>query len=113
MLIFAGETTVKVTGDGRGGRNQELALSAAIALDSRGDAIVLSIGTDGVDGPTPAAGAFGDAATVGRGREIGLDAIDHVARNDSYSYLSAIGDAVTCGPTGTNVGDLLLVARPA
>lgn len=111
MLILAGETTVTVTGDGRGGRNQELALAASIALADRGDVVVLSLGTDGIDGMSDAAGAFGDGTALARGAELGLDAVDYLARNDSSTFLEAVGDAVICGPTGTNVGDLILVCR--
>jgi hydroxypyruvate reductase len=112
LLVYAGETTVTVTGDGRGGRNQELALAASLELAGREDVIILSIGTDGIDGMTPAAGGFGDGTAVERGRSAGLDAAGHLARNDSHSILAAIGDTVVSGPTGTNVGDLVLVARP-
>jgi hydroxypyruvate reductase len=111
MLVLAGETTVTVTGDGRGGRNQELALAASIALADRGDIVVLSLGTDGIDGMSRAAGAFADGTAVARGAEVGLDAADYLARNDSATFLEAVGDAVICGPTGTNVGDLILVCR--
>ena len=112
LLVFAGETTVTVTGDGTGGRNQELALAAAIELDGREDLVIASIGTDGIDGTTDSAGAFGDGHAVRRGRERGLDAEDHLRRNDSHTFLAAIGDTIDCGATGTNVGDLLLVFRP-
>ena len=111
MLILAGETTVTVTGDGRGGRNQELALAASIALAGRGDIVVLSLGTDGIDGMSEAAGAFADGTAVARGAEVGFGAADYLARNDSGTFLEAVGDAVICGPTGTNVGDLILVCR--
>ena len=111
VLVYAGETTVTVTGDGLGGRNQELALAAGIALDGRGDLTLLSLGTDGVDGVTPAAGAFADGSSLRRGRALGLDATDFLRRNDSFRYLTAIGDTVEPGPTGTNVGDLMLVVR--
>ncbi len=111
MLVYAGETTVTVTGEGTGGRNQELALAASIELAGRDEVIVLALGTDGIDGMTPVAGAFGDGSAVERGNRMGLDASDHLTRNDSYPFLEAIGDAVRCGPTGTNVGDLILVWR--
>ena len=111
MLVYAGETTVTVTGEGTGGRNQELALAASIELAGRDDVVVLALGTDGIDGMTPMAGAFGDGSAVERGSRMGFDASDHLARNDSYPFLKAIGDTVQCGPTGTNVGDLLLVWR--
>lgn len=113
MLVSAGETTVTVRGAGRGGRNQEVALAAAAALaEDRGGALVASFATDGVDGPTDAAGAIGDAGTVERGRALGLDAAAALAENDSFPYLSATGDLLRCGPTGTNVGDLLIAYRP-
>ena len=111
LWIHAGETTVSVTGDGRGGRNQEVALAAALALDGDGSGLVASLGTDGVDGPTRAAGAIGDGGTLARGRAAGLDAEAHLARNDAYPYLEATGDLLVTGPTGTNVGDLVAVWR--
>jgi glycerate-2-kinase len=111
LLIYAGETTVTVTGDGKGGRNQELALAAAVGLAGSNDLVLLSAGTDGIDGATEAAGAFADGWTVERGRRLRLDPADFLDRNDSFSYLSAVGDVIVTGPTGTNVGDLILVAR--
>ena len=111
LRIYAGETTVTVAGDGLGGRNQELALAASIELAGRNDLCVLALGTDGIDGPTPAAGAFGDGSAVARGASIALDAEDHLRRNDSHRFLMAVGDAVITGPTGTNVGDLVLVCK--
>jgi hydroxypyruvate reductase len=110
-LVYAGETTVTVKGNGRGGRNQELALAASIALRGRDDVVILSMGTDGIDGMSQSAGAFADGSAVARGRKLGLDALDHLDRNDSHPYLAAIGDTVNSGPTGTNVGDLILVRR--
>jgi hydroxypyruvate reductase len=110
-LVYAGETTVTVTGNGRGGRNQELALAASLALDGRDDLVILSVGTDGIDGMTPSAGAFADGHAVARGKELGLDAADHLERNDSHPFLVAVGDVVNSGPTGTNVGDLMLVRK--
>ncbi len=110
-FVYAGETTVTVTGDGQGGRNQELALAAAIALAGRDDVTVLSLGTDGIDGMSPSAGAFGDGAAVERGRALGLDAVACLDRNDSHRFMRAIGYTVDSGPTGTNVGDLVLVHR--
>lgn len=109
--IFAGETTVTVVGAGSGGRNQELALSASIELAGRDDLILLSLGTDGIDGTAPVAGSFADGTAVQRGRLHGLDATEHLNRNDAYPFLDAIGDTVTTGPTGTNVGDLVVVYR--
>jgi hydroxypyruvate reductase len=110
-LVYAGETTVTVTGNGRGGRNQELALAASITLDGRDDLVILSVGTDGIDGMTRSAGAFADGTAVARGKKLGLDAANHLERNDSHPFLVAVGDVLNSGPTGTNVGDLMLVRR--
>jgi glycerate 2-kinase len=113
-LVLGGETTVTVHGQGRGGRNQELALAAAIALDGYSlpdgvEAAVVSLATDGTDGPTGAAGGIATGDTVRRGRALGLDARAALAENDSYGYLGALGDLVITGPTGTNVNDLVFV----
>lgn len=120
-LVAAGETTVTVTGAGRGGRNQEVALGAAVALDEllRGDPdaagriLVASLGTDGIDGPTDAAGAIATGETVARARERRLDApLDPrsaLADNDAYPFFEALGDLIVTGPTGTNVMDVMLV----
>jgi glycerate-2-kinase len=111
VTIFAGETTVKVTGKGRGGRNQEAALAAAGALAGDSATIFAALGTDGVDGPTEAAGAMVDGNTLARGTKLGLDAQRSLADNDSGTYLAATGDLLITGPTGTNVGDLWIVIR--
>jgi len=108
-LVLGGETTVTVRGPGRGGRNQEAALAAAIALDGVPGAAVACLGTDGGDGPTPAAGAAVDGTTVARARRLGLDAATHLDRNDSFPFFAALGDHLTTGPTGTNVCDLYCV----
>ncbi len=108
-LISGGETTVRVLGRGLGGRNQEFALAAAIALDGLEDVIVLSGGTDGTDGPTDAAGAVADGATVGRARALGLEAADFLRENDAYHFFAPLGDLLMTGPTLTNVMDLRLV----
>jgi glycerate-2-kinase len=106
-LVSSGETTVRVTGGGRGGRNQELALTLAGFVESLGPAAVLaSVGTDGVDGPTDAAGAVVDATTLERARAAGLSPAASLSDNDSYALFEALGDLVRTGPTGTNVGDL-------
>jgi glycerate 2-kinase len=107
-LFWGGETTVTVRGEGKGGRNQELALAAALELDGTRGILVVALGTDGTDGPTTAAGAIADAATVERGRAAGLDAADHLHRNDAYPFLQASGDLLVTGPTGTNVNDIIL-----
>ena len=106
-LLQAGETTVTVTGGGRGGRNQEVALGAVEPLAGRRGTLVFSVGTDGVDGPTDAAGAVATGTTAARGRSRGLDAADHLERNDSHAYFRALDDLVVTGPTGTNVMDLM------
>lgn len=111
-LILGGETTVTLRGDGKGGRNQELALAAALVLDQVPDSdriVLASLATDGTDGPTDSAGGLVDASTVERGRQLGLDAAEHLKRNDSYPYLQAVGDMLTTGPTQTNVNDLMFV----
>ncbi len=108
-LLTGGETTVQVVGRGRGGRNQEAALAAALQLDGIADVTFASVGTDGCDGPTDAAGAFADGATVGRGRARGLEAGEFLLDNDSYTFFGALGDLVRTGPTRTNVMDLQLV----
>ncbi len=108
-FVAGGETAVTVRGDGRGGRNQELALAAAIALDGRADVALLAGGTDGSDGPTDAAGAFADGGTVARGRARGLDARAALANNDSHGFFRAEGGCYVTGPTRTNVMDLAIV----
>ena len=111
-VIASGETTVRVTGPGRGGRNQEFALGAVAALRDRAPAVLASVGTDGVDGPTDAAGAIVDSTTEDRAREAGLSIESALERNDAHPLLDRLGDLVRWGPTGTNVGDLhvLLIA---
>ena len=110
-VISSGETTVDVRGGGRGGRNQELALAALPALDAvRRPVVLASFGTDGVDGPTDAAGAIADDGSLRRARELGLAAPDAVLdANDSYPFFDRLGDLIRTGPTGTNVGDLQIV----
>jgi len=108
-LILGGETTVTVKGNGVGGRNQEIALACALAIDGLPDTLIAAVGTDGTDGPTDAAGAIATGETVGRAQTIGLDAQAHLANNDSYHFFQALGDLIITGPTGTNVNDLLFV----
>jgi glycerate-2-kinase len=110
-LVAGGETTVTLRGGGRGGRSQELALAAAIELFEGRDAGValLAAGTDGSDGPTDAAGAFVDSASVSRGAGQGVDAQVALAANDAYGFFEREGGLVKTGPTGTNVMDLALV----
>lgn len=113
-LVLGGETTVTMRGSGMGGRNQELALSAALALDGYAlpeevEAAVASLGTDGTDGPTDAAGGIGLLDTLPRAKAARLDARAALANNDSYRFLGALGDLLITGPTQTNVNDLILV----
>ncbi|MFL6447262.1 MAG: glycerate kinase [Bryobacteraceae bacterium] len=111
-LLAGGETTVTVKGTGKGGRNQEFALAAAIAIDGLPDVLVASAGTDGTDGPTDAAGARADGGTARRAQALGYDLRGHLERNDSYAVFDALGDLIKTGPTGTNVMDVhLLLAR--
>lgn len=106
-VLSAGETTVEVVGAGRGGRNQEYVLAGALALPSVGGAAVLAgIGTDGVDGPTDAAGAIADTSTIERARARGLEPMRYLDANDAWTFFDALGDLVRTGATGTNVGDL-------
>lgn len=108
VILAGGETTLPVQGNGRGGRNQEFALVAALDLQGVENVALLSAGTDGTDGPTDAAGAFVDGSTVARARAMGLDANDSLRRQDSYPLLDALGDLHRTGPTGTNVMDLVI-----
>lgn len=108
VRVFAGETTVTVTGSGRGGRNQEAALAAAIEIEGR-PVTFLAGGTDGIDGPTNAAGGMVDGGTIDRGRASSVDAMAALENNDANTYLAATGDLIVTGPTGTNVADLWFV----
>jgi glycerate 2-kinase len=106
-LLAGGETTVTLTGQGKGGRNQELALAAALALEGSSRISLLSAGTDGTDGPTDAAGAFADGATCPRARARDLDPGDFLSRHDSYHFFKSLGDLLITGPTRTNVMDIM------
>jgi len=107
LCVFAGgETTVRVIGQGKGGRNQEFALVVAQELRGEPNWALLSAGTDGVDGPTDAAGAFVDSRSVDRAMAQGLDPLATLKENDTYPFFAALGDLFTPGPTGTNVMDL-------
>jgi glycerate 2-kinase len=108
-ILSGGETTVTVRGPGHGGPNQEVALAAALVLDGVTGRLVASLGTDGQDGPTPAAGGLATGSTLARARGSGLDAVAALARNDSYPLLETLGDLLITGPTGTNVMDVHLV----
>jgi glycerate-2-kinase len=113
-LLAGGETTVSVIGPGRGGRNQELVLAAGMELEGSSGVSVAGLGTDGRDGPTGAAGAIADGATVRRARRQGKNPEGFLAANDSYTFFADLGDLLTTGPTGTNVMDLqIALAEPA
>jgi hydroxypyruvate reductase len=105
-VLFGGETTVTVKGDGLGGRNQEYALAAALGIEEIDGVVVLSAGTDGTDGPTDAAGGIVDGLTIHRAKDKGFDAAEYLDRNDSYHLLQATGDLFQTGPTLTNVMDM-------
>jgi glycerate 2-kinase len=109
-VVSSGETTVHVTGAGKGGRNQEFALAVAALLDGLdAPAAIASVGTDGIDGPTDAAGAIADTTTLARARARGLTPDPFLDDNNAYAFFDALGDLVHTGPTGTNVGDLQIV----
>jgi hydroxypyruvate reductase len=108
-LVWGGETTVTVRGQGKGGRNQELALAAALSIQGLPNVVLVALGTDGTDGPTDAAGAVVTGETIARARGLGLDPFAHLADNDSYNLFDALGDLIHTGPTGTNVNDLLFI----
>jgi hydroxypyruvate reductase len=109
-VVSGGELSCPVTGTGIGGRNQHFALQCALQIEGE-PFFVLSAGTDGIDGNSPAAGAIVDGSTAARARARGLDPRACLARCDSFTLFAAIGDALMTGPTGTNVRDLrLLVA---
>jgi hydroxypyruvate reductase len=109
-VISSGETTVRVTGRGRGGRNQEFALALAEPLAARGgDVVAASAGTDGIDGPTDAAGALVDSTTFTRAIALGLDPEAYLNDNNAYAFFDPLGDLIRTGPTGTNVGDLQVI----
>ena len=108
-ILSGGETTVTISGNGLGGRNQEFALAAAIDISGHKNIVVLSGGTDGTDGPTDAAGAFSDACTLERAKEMGLDPYHFLANNDAYHFFEKLDDLLITGPTNTNVMDLRIV----
>jgi len=114
-LLAAGETTVTVRGGGRGGRNQVLACSAAEALATSGvRGVVAALGTDGIDGNSPAAGGIVDHRTTEKARRMGLPPLgDFLDQSDTFGFLSALGDAIVTGPTGTNVADLVVLLASA
>ncbi|MGH2627371.1 MAG: glycerate kinase type-2 family protein [Anaerolineales bacterium] len=109
--LLGGETTVTVRGSGRGGRNQELALAAAIELEGAAGVALMALATDGVDGPTDSAGAIVTGATMPRLRQEGVDPAAALDANDSYPALERAGALIRSGPTGTNVSDIVVALR--
>ena len=105
-LLAGGETVVHLKGSGLGGRNQELALAAAEVLDEVPDAALISVGSDGTDGPTDAAGGYADSDTVRELNARGMDIRAYLDNNDAYHALQAVGNLIITGPTGTNVNDV-------
>ncbi len=110
VILLGGETTVTVRGSGKGGRNQELVLSAAQDISGNHGIAIASVGTDGIDGVTDAAGAIADAHTVERAQSIGLDPHEYLMNNDSHTFFKKLGDCIYTGPTGTNVNDIIVIA---
>jgi len=110
-LVAGGETTVTLRGKGHGGRNQELALAAARELEGQPNVMLVSLATDGEDGPTDAAGAVVTGETAGRARALNLDPIAFLERNDSYHFFVPLGDLLQPGPSGTNVNDLTFLFK--
>lgn len=108
-IVAGGETTVMVVGKGKGGRNQEIALSAALKMSGMDGVVIASLSTDGIDGPTDVAGALVDGNTITRSLEKGLDAKHSLSNNDSYSFFSKLGDLILTGLTGTNVNDISII----
>ncbi|MCL1941055.1 MAG: glycerate kinase [Synergistaceae bacterium] len=110
-VIMGGETVVRLKGSGKGGRNQEMALAAAIGIEGMKDTVFISAGSDGTDGPTDAAGGIVDGSTAGRLRALGIKPQFALDDNDSYNALSASGDIFKTGPTGTNVNDVSILIK--
>lgn len=108
-IIAGGETVVNLTGHGKGGRNQELALSAARGMDGMEHTVLFSLGSDGTDGPTDAAGGIVDGMTMSRMREMGIDCEKVLRNNDAYHALKEIGGLIMTGATGTNVNDVAVI----
>jgi glycerate 2-kinase len=108
-IVAGGETTVTVSGDGKGGRNTELALAAVTELAHFPGIMLVTLGTDGEDGPTDAAGAVVTGDTYRRAARLGLNPLDFLERNDSYAFFTGLDDLIKPGPTGTNVNDLVFL----
>ena len=107
-FLAGGETVVHLHGNGLGGRNQELALAAAAGIQGLSNVCVISVGSDGTDGPTDAAGGYADGDTVRALAEQGMTVADVLAKNDAYHGLKAAGGLIVTGPTGTNVNDVAI-----
>ncbi len=108
-ILSGGETTVTIAGNGKGGRNQEFALAAALDIAGHERIVILSAGTDGTDGPTDAAGAIVDHLTATRARQAGLDPRRHLDQNDAYPFFKTLKDLLITGPTFTNVMDMRII----
>ena len=108
-LVAGGETVVTVRGKGVGGRSQELALSAALKLKGLEGTVIACLSTDGIDGPTDAAGAVVDGKTVERAMRLGLNPEEYLVENDSNGFFSKVRDLIVTGPTGTNVNDISVI----
>lgn len=108
-FLVGGETVVKLTGTGKGGRNQELALAAASGIDGMEKVCIFSVGSDGTDGPTDAAGGYVDGSTAGKLRALGIDIADVLRKNDAYHALQCVNGLIVTGPTGTNVNDVAVL----
>ncbi len=109
-FLFGGETTVSIRGNGKGGRNQELVLSALNEMgDVKFDYLIASVGTDGTDGPTDAAGAIASKEIMNKSIELNLNILDYINNNDSYNFFDKVGGLIKTGPTGTNVMDITII----
>lgn len=111
-LLFGGETTVTIRGNGLGGRNQELVLAAALSLPPESNLFILSVGTDGTDGPTDAAGAFTDGQQLQLAQQLGLNVKSYLDNNDAYHFFEKVNGLIKTGPTQTNVMDIVVVLIP-
>ena len=108
-LVAGGETTVTIQGNGKGGRNQELAMGAVPELDGLENSLLIALASDGEDGPTDAAGAAVNGESLRRAEKMGLTVADYLSRNDSYHFFERLEDLLKIGPTGTNVNDLVFL----
>ena len=109
VFLAGGETVVKLTGTGKGGRNQELALAAAMGIEGMEKVCLFSVGSDGTDGPTDAAGGYVDGYTAKKLRQQGIEIPEVLAQNDAYHALEKVGGLIITGPTGTNVNDVAVL----